>query len=337
MTIKHSKASSCSCDLSFCGQTLQPLSSLATSHPKCTSRTGTLDQNIGTVSFHSFTMYPTSGAFYPVRSPLPYILTRWTVSSSKAALYPSYITSPSSISRYYADPVLASVAGHGLLADMLIAYIQSQVCVAWSAAVGSGAALPVYYMLGAQAGTSPKDASGLFGGLRKGAVIAAEDLDAPRPRPPVGRPPGLQVPISRISSRPSDLSMPHHEEIAPMCVSANDLVNPLPPSLFYGSGWHTHHPPPTGVPATDSTSHYWYSTAPTSRLRVPLVVGAGDIGIYHVREPRAVLGLEGSSAVECWVDDNYDGRVVIDNEGDSDEEEAAWVFLFFSFAFFLGC
>jgi hypothetical protein len=267
----------------------------------------------------------------------------FSAASSKAALYPSYITSPSSISRYYADPVLASLAGHSLLADMLIAYIQSQVCIAWSAAVGSGAALPIYYALGGQAGTSPKDASGLFGGLRKGGggggggggvgpgpMIAAEDLDAPRPRTPVGRPAGLQVPVSRISSRPSDLSGQTYEEIAPMCVSANDLVNPLPPSLFYGSGWHTHHPPPSGVPITDGTSHYWYSTTPTSRLRIPLIVGAGDLGVYYVREPRAVLGSEGSSAVECWVDDNYDGRVVIVNEGDSDEEEAAWVLFFLS-------
>jgi hypothetical protein len=236
------------------------------------------------------------------------------------------MTSPSSINQYYADPVLASTAGHSLLTDMLIAYIQSQVCIAWSAAVGSGAALPVYHSLGAQVGKSPKDASGLFGGLRKGgAMIAAEDIDAPRPRTPVGRPPGLQVPVSRISSRPSDFSGHVYEEIAPMCVSANDLVNPLPPSLFYGSGWHAHHPPPMGVPATESTSHYWYSTSPTSRLRIPLIVGAGDVGIYYVREPRAVLGSEGGSVVECWVDDNYDGRGIIDNEGDSDEEEAAWV------------
>jgi hypothetical protein len=265
----------------------------------------------------------------------------FSAASSKAALYPSYIISPSSVSRYYADPVLASLAGHSLLADMLIAYIQSQVCIAWSAAVGSGATLPVYYTLGEQAGTLPKDASGLFGGLRKGAggggpgpgpgpMIAAEDLDAPRPRAPIGRPAGLQVPISRISSRPSDLSEQTYEEIAPMCVSANDLVNPLPPSLFYGSGWEAHHPPPTGVPMTDTTSHYWYSTMPTSRLRIPLIVGAGDLGVYYIREPRAVLGSEGSSAVECWVDDNYDGRVVIVNEGDSDEEEAAWVLFFFS-------
>lgn len=248
--------------------------------------------------------------------------------SSKAALYPYYIMSPSSISRYFTDPILASTAGHGLLADMLIAYIQSQVCIAWSAARGSGASVPIYYPLGAQTGNSPKDATGLFGGkgLRKGG----DDPDAPRPRPANGNPPGLQVPVSRISSQPADLDTFTYEEIAPMCVSANDLVNPLPPSLFQGTGWHAYHPPPTGAPVTDSVSHYWYSTFPTSRLRVPLVVGAGDVGIYFVREPRAVLGSEGGSAVECWVDDNYDGRATIDNEGDSDTEEAMYVSSFSS-------
>ena len=212
---------------------------------------------------------------------------------------------------------MASTAGHGLLADMLIAYTQSQVCVAWSAARGSGAALPLYYPLGAPNGNSHKDATGLFGGkgLRKGL----DDPDSPRPRAANGHPP---VPVSRISDRPSDLNSQEYEEVTPMCVSANDLVNPLPPSLFEGSGWQTHHPPPTGVPVTDSTSHYWYSTLPTSRLRIPLMVGAGEISIYYVREPRAVLGSEGSSAVDCWVDDNYGGRVLIDNESDSDSEEA---------------
>jgi hypothetical protein len=211
---------------------------------------------------------------------------------------------------------------------MLIAYIQSQVCVAWGAARGSGSSLPVFYTLGAQAGASPKDATGLFGGkgLRKGGPAIPDDPDASRPRAPSGHPGagmGLQVPLSRIASRPSDLTSHEYEEIAPMCVSANDLVNPLPPSLFQGSGWHAFHPPPTGVPVTDSTSHYWFSTLPTSHLRVPLIVSAGDIGIYYVREPRAVLASEGSSAIECWVDDNYDGRVIIDNEGDSDLEEPA--------------
>ncbi|KAH9077720.1 hypothetical protein EDB83DRAFT_2257907 [Lactarius deliciosus] len=250
--------------------------------------------------------------------------------SSKAALYPSYITSPNSITRYFADPILANTAGHGLLADILIAYIQSQVCVAWSAARGSGAALPIYYTLGVPVGTPPKDATGLFGGKgpRKGAAPAAgaaalADPDAPRPRAATGHGGvGLQVPASRIGSRPSDMSPRVFEEIAPACVSANDLVNPLPPSLFYGSGWNAHHPPQTSVPVTSSASHYWYSTLPTSRLRVPLSVGAGDIGIYYVREPRSVLGAEGSSAIDCWVDDNYTGKVTIDNEADTDDEEA---------------
>lgn len=207
---------------------------------------------------------------------------------------------------------------------MLIAYVQSQVCVAWSAARGSGAALPLYYTLGAQVGNSPKDATGLFGGkgLRKGGAVP-DDPDAPRPRLLAGHPPGMQVPVSRIGSRPSDLTMDMYEEISPMCVSANDLVNPLPPTLFHGTGWDVYHPPTTGVPATDSMSHYWHSTFPTSRLRVPLIVGAGDIAMYYVREPRAVLGSEGSSAVECWVDDNYEGRVIIDNVGESDSEEPA--------------
>jgi hypothetical protein len=44
-----------------------------------------------------------------------------------------------------------------------------------------------------------------------------------------------------INTRPGDSPF---EEIQPCCVSANDLINPLPPSLFYGSGWSTQHPPP---------------------------------------------------------------------------------------------
>lgn len=327
--LEPSITSNCSYDQSFCARTRPPLLYSVISHLRSTNKTALLGQTTGTVSLPSSMMYPTSGAPMSFTSDLyPHVL---SPNSSKAALYPSYITSPSSIAKYYADPILANTEGHGVLADMLISYIQSQVCVAWSAARGSGSALPVFYTLGSQAGTSPKDATGLFGGkgLRKGSPVIPDDPDAARPRPPPGHAVGLQVPMSRIGSRPSDLHSLEYEEIAPMCVSANDLVNPLPPSLFHGSGWHAFHPPPTGVPATDSISHYWFSTLPTSRLRVPLIVGAGDVGIYYIREPRAVLASEGSSAIECWVDDNYDGRVIIDNEGDTDSEEAAYVSLFF--------
>ncbi|KAI0267092.1 hypothetical protein BC834DRAFT_969122 [Gloeopeniophorella convolvens] len=59
--------------------------------------------------------------------------------------------------------------------------------------------------------------------------------------------------------------------------------------------------------------HHGYSMLPTSWLRILLAVGAGD-----VHKPCAVLGPEGSSAVECWVDNNYRGKVVVDIEGNAD-------------------
>ncbi|KAI0039161.1 hypothetical protein FA95DRAFT_1528711 [Auriscalpium vulgare] len=243
--------------------------------------------------------------------------------SAKAAIYPSYMARPSSVQHYFTDPVLANGAGHGVLADMLIAYVQSQVCLAWTASRGGGAALPMYYALGGGAGGgvrpgTPKDATGLFGGkgLRKGDSGEEEEQ-----RRSVGTPlQHLQVPHSRISSLPEDLVERPFEEVAPACVSANDLINPLPPSLFYGTGWHAYHPPSPTAPGS-SSAHYWYSTLPGSKLRIPLNVGAGDIGVYYVRESRDVLGDEGGSAVECWVDDNYAGKVLIDNEGEGGEAE----------------
>lgn len=267
--------------------------------------------------------------FYDV----PHISTKW-------ALYPMYITSPASIDRYYTDPILANPAGHALIADILIAYVQSQICVTWSAATGKayeggGSTLPVYYALGGggDALKQPTDARGLFGGkgLRKGDVGAdaanADDGAGQHALPLAGAGPlavQLRVPPARIASLPADLQARALEEVAPACVSANDLINPLPPSLFYGSGWHAFHPPAGSAAAgaaAGSTAHYFYSTLPTSRLRVPVTVGAGDVGVYYVREPRTVVGA--GSEVECWVDDNFAGRKEIANAADVAESTPA--------------
>ncbi|KAI0262098.1 hypothetical protein BC834DRAFT_1043663 [Gloeopeniophorella convolvens] len=141
-----------------------------------------------------------------------------------------------------------------------------------------------------------------------------------RPRPPPYRraqaaPAHIapQVLPLRIGSQPVVLSERMYEEVSPSCVSANDLVNLLPPSLFHGLGWHTYHLPPTGVPVTGSAACHWYNVLPTSWLRILLAVGAGD-----VHKPRAVLGPEGGSAVKCWVDNNYRGKVVVDIAGNAD-------------------
>ncbi|KAG5641250.1 hypothetical protein DXG03_005665 [Asterophora parasitica] len=240
--------------------------------------------------------------------------------STKALLFPSYMNDPKSIGKYFVDPILANPAGHGVIAEVLIAYLQSQICAAWS--VATGAAFD-----NAPAPHHAGDSHGLFGGVgqRKGvpepgAAPDNDGLDADGNRRLLSAPHQQQhaqllspVPPGRISTRPGGRPF---EEIAPHCVSANDLINPLPPSLFYGSGWNAYHASEGGTLRT--TSHYWYSTLPTSKIRVPLQVGAGDIGVYYLREPITRVG-EGS-AVECWVDDNYAGAKVIENAADIGEE-----------------
>ena len=230
---------------------------------------------------------------------------------------------PSSITKYYVDPVLASPLGHELITDVLIAYFQSQICTAWAVVTGEayGSAPPQ--------SDSSGDAHGLFGGVgqRKGvpepgAALDGVDTDGNRIKPELPASsnmlqPQLRVPSGRINTRPN--AARPFEVVAPFCVSANDLINPLPPSLFYGSGWYAFHPSP-GASSLRTTSHYWYSTLPTSKLRIPVQVGAGDIGVYFLREPISQVG-EGS-AVECWVDDNYAGAKVIENAADIGEPTA---------------
>jgi hypothetical protein len=55
-------------------------------------------------------------------------------------------------------------------------------------------------------------------------------------------------------------------------------------------------------------------------------VGAGDIGIYYLKEPIGGQSGEGS-AVECWVDDNYAGAKVIENGADIAESTPAYAYL----------
>jgi len=46
---------------------------------------------------------------------------------------------------------------------------------------------------------------------------------------------------------------PDMEPAAPLCASANDIINPLPPSLFYGPGRYAHRPPDFGSPNSYDT------------------------------------------------------------------------------------
>ncbi|KAF8523701.1 hypothetical protein BU17DRAFT_43654 [Hysterangium stoloniferum] len=234
--------------------------------------------------------------------------------SIKPVLYPMHLTAPETLNTYFADPVLANEGGHQLLADVLISYFQSQVCIAWASVTGTGFEVPAFPMGGSK--ETPTDAKGLFGGvgMRKGPNEADRGADRPL-REGLANDDGFpgsdfapfRVPPARLSARPSDLA--NFREVRPFCVSANDLINPLPPSLFYGSGWHAYHP---SKAASETDPHYWYSTLPTSKLRIPMKMGNGDVAIYYWREDEEYDDVR--SGIKCWVDDNISGARTIWNQ-----------------------
>ncbi|KAL0945866.1 hypothetical protein HGRIS_012150 [Hohenbuehelia grisea] len=260
--------------------------------------------------------------------------------SVKPALLPSYLASPPSISKYYVDPILASQAGHQVIADILISYIQSQVCAAWDVAMGvaydsAGGDAHGTGVFADNAGSGAGAAGGLFGGLGQRKGVPGENPDDKKtpegevdPLDPDARTkaslafasnPALRVPPARINTPPPDGSNSRtFMEISPFCVSANDLINPLPPSLFFGSGWFVYHPSNVNSHALNAASHYFYSTLPTSKLRIPIQVQGGDIGVYYVKDKAGAPGVGEGSAVECWVDDNYRGAKTLESAGDRD-------------------
>ncbi|KAF9045273.1 hypothetical protein BJ165DRAFT_1476455 [Panaeolus papilionaceus] len=243
--------------------------------------------------------------------------------TTKSVLLPQYLSNPNSIKPYFVDPILASPEGHDVLSDVVVAYIQSVVCGMWGeikdggyevdSALGAGSVGGLFGGVGRRPGVpEPKKGEEGAGGKVKGKDLS----NAKAASDPQGA--LLAVPPGRMDTRPN-AGRPY-EEIAPFCVSANDLINPLPPSLFYGSGWFAYHPSTNDGAARDlkMTSHYFYSTLPTSKLRIPIQIGAGDVAISFIQHPINQIG-EGSS-VECWVDDNYGGAKTLENSWEGDED-----------------
>lgn len=246
--------------------------------------------------------------------------------SIKPMLYTQHLASSSSINQYFADPVLANSAGHELIADILISYFQSQICLGWASATGTGFEVPTF-PIGQSRG--PPDSRGLLAGvgIRKGSPMEGEGTEhgeVDNAKEPALNSEFLpfRVPPVKLHMRPGELA--NFREVKPWCVSANDLINPLPPSLFYGSGWHSYHPTKGATAAEGGNSaHYWYSTLPTSRLRVPMKMSNGDVAIYYWQEEEDSNLLSGA---KCWVDDNVAGAVEIWNQGDGPPGPAYVVF-----------
>lgn len=249
--------------------------------------------------------------------------------SVKGLLYEEYLLNPQKIRQnYFLDPILANSKGHELLADTVIAYLESEVCMVWDAeydALVAPASSNAYFGgsggVAIPAGGEDAPPSLLGGkGLRKSgdAGLDAEDAGTSQNGPGgVGylnsrkKEAGnsyARIPPFRIIDRPHTIQ--HFREVKPNCASANDLINPLPISVFLGSGWD----PVTPKPDDEDERHYWYSETPGSTLKIPIKVGAGDIAVYYLKGPVS----EGWGTVLCWVDDNKAGGVELKGNWDRD-------------------
>jgi hypothetical protein len=238
--------------------------------------------------------------------------------SVKGLLYEDYLTKPHDVrNTYFLDPILANSKGHELLADTVIAYLESEVCLVWEAEnIGlsnPAQAQPQKPFAGNVGGVNlpgGEDAPGaLLGGkgLRKSsdAGLDSEDAGALQMAGDKGNnrkastsaAKAAKIPPFRIHDRPDSLQ--YFREIRPHCASANDLVNPLPHSIFTGTGWEQR----AAKPEDEDERHYWYSDTPGSILKIPIKVASGDIAVYYYKGPAS----ENWGSVNCWVDDNTAG------------------------------
>jgi hypothetical protein len=171
--------------------------------------------------------------------------------SVKGIIYEDYLAQPElARNRFYPDANHANADGHDLIADVLISYIMSQICSGWSTIQGHSFDTPLFGM-----DESTSAGPSLLGGvgLRKGMPGQQPgDGDSVDDNGLSSKYQALKVPQGRMADRPADAQ--RFREIEPFCVAASDLINPLPQSLFYGSGWKEYHPPKN---AMYEDRHYW--------------------------------------------------------------------------------
>lgn len=232
--------------------------------------------------------------------------------SAKGVMYDSYLAEPHrALQSLYTDSQLANKDGHDLIADVLVSYMMSQVCAGWSTLLGYTYNAPTSRLQGESVAGTPLLLGGV--GLRPGAAAGQGEDDGATAETDLQSHnfnPALEVPRMRLNDRPNSVS--YFRELEPYCVSASDLVSPLPPSIFYGSGWATYHP---AKGALVEDRHYWYADKPESRLRVPLRIGAGQVGIYFLQSPLD----KPFGTCRCWVDDNVAGAKTL--VGNAEVEE----------------
>ncbi|WVQ80909.1 hypothetical protein IAT38_003016 [Cryptococcus sp. DSM 104549] len=239
--------------------------------------------------------------------------------SMKRLMFNHYLRYPESTAKAFFQPDLLhpNARGHRILADLVIAYLESELCMLTR--YGLPIVPPVADTISSTDPFSslidipfPLDTLHLIDPVTPPpnweSTFAREPLDALAserrlfvlPSTPYSVPPvGIFTPLRDVvdPKSPDPSSGKHITGLVQpelFCADANDKVNPLTPTDAVG--WEPF--------AWNGEKHYWVASEPGSRIRVEIKVNAGRVAVYYFRSLHYNLG-----NAKCWVDDNEKGAV----------------------------
>ncbi|EIW71857.1 hypothetical protein TREMEDRAFT_38095 [Tremella mesenterica DSM 1558] len=245
---------------------------------------------------------------------IPYI-------SMKRLMFNHYLRFPASTSRafYQQDILHPNARGHRILADLLIAYLESELCQL------NRFGIPPPRIEFDTISTTL---------LSSDLVSIPFNLDSPHMTDPTTPPPGWEStfdlePLQRLTSESRHFVLPTTPYSIPLvglftplrdvvnprqpdpsssrhvtglvqprmfCADANDHDNPMTPTS--SEGWEPF--------VWNGEKHFWVSSTIGARIRVDIKVNEGRVAVYYYRSQHYHLG-----DAKCWVDDNEKGAVTL--------------------------
>ncbi|KAL7421533.1 hypothetical protein Q5752_003302 [Cryptotrichosporon argae] len=243
---------------------------------------------------------------------IPYI-------SMKRVVFNHYLRYPDSMAQAFFQPDLLhpKARGHRVLADLLISYLESELCML------ATHGLPVV----------PEHADTIASTLSSSSLVEVPfPLDTLHLVDPVTPPDNWEstfdpAPLARLTSEArhfvlplTPYSLPPVAAFTPLrdvvdphrpdppsgrhvlglaqpklfCADANDRAHPMRPTSY--EGWREF--------VWNGEKHFWVSDTVSARIRVEIKVSAGRVAIYYFRSQHYDLG-----DAKCWVDDNEQGAV----------------------------
>ncbi|ODN76243.1 hypothetical protein L202_06166 [Cryptococcus amylolentus CBS 6039] len=241
--------------------------------------------------------------------------------SMKRLMFQHYMRYPLSTAKAFWQPdmVHPNARGHRVLADTLISYLESELCMLtryglpvvppiedtiastnpFSSLVDVPFALDTLHLVDPV--TPPEGWEETFD-LAPLQKLRDERRLFVVPSSPYAIPPvGVFTPLREVVDphKPDPASGAHIEGLRQpqlFCADANDKKNPMTPTV--ADGWEPF--------VWNGEKHYWVADKPGARIRVEIKVNAGRVAVYYFRSQHYNLG-----DAKCWVDDNEEGGVLL--------------------------